>query len=54
MSKPRICYLCGKPAQEFASVWTSEHGERFYCHPDEGADCYVEATVWGASPETSA
>jgi hypothetical protein len=46
----RICYLCGEPAKGYASVWSSEYGERFYCHGDEGESCYVEATVWNAVP----
>lgn len=44
MSK-RKCYLCGKdPAEGFASIWTRETGERFYCHGDEQELSCYEAT----------
>lgn len=45
------CHLCGRDltGEPFGAVWTKATGDRFYCHPDEGPDCYVEATVWGAA-----
>lgn len=39
----RICALCGQEARGFASVWTAETGQRWYCHPNTGPDCYTEA-----------
>lgn len=38
----RTCARCGKsPADGFASIWTAETGERWYCHGDDGLSCYV-------------
>ena len=45
--KKRQCARCGKKLTEiFASVWSSEHGEVFYCHDNDGT-CYVGATMNG-------
>lgn len=41
----RSCARCGKtPPDGFASVWWGGR-EVFYCHPDEGEDCY-SLTSW--------
>lgn len=46
MAKKR-CARCGKDLAPmngvYASVWSSDRGEIFYCHDDEGT-CYVPAT----------
>lgn len=43
MSK-RKCIRCGKdPAEGFASIWTAEKGEQFYCHGDDAVSCYERA-----------
>lgn len=37
----RKCAVCAKdPAKGFASVWWGGR-EVWYCHPDEGASCFV-------------
>lgn len=48
----RICFRCGNPATGYASVWTAEHGERWYCHGDEDAEptCYEQGQ---RAPESS-
>jgi hypothetical protein len=52
MSK-RKCGRCGKdPAEGFASIWSIDTGEVYYCHgDDEETSCYEESswdTSWAA------
>jgi hypothetical protein len=51
MSK-RKCGICGlDPAEGFASSWTKEAGEVFYCHgDDDGVSCYERASWSAAEP----
>ncbi len=40
----RICHLCGQPAKGYASIWTADRGELWYCHgDDEDESCYERA-----------
>lgn len=51
MSKVKKCERCRKDLSGgiYASVWSSDRGEAFYCHDDE-SDCYSPAT-WDGYPE---
>lgn len=45
--EPGPCYRCGKnPAEGYASIWTPEHGQRWFCHGDDDDDptCYMAAS----------
>jgi len=46
-SETPICARCGKSVRGFASVW-HDGREDFYCHPDEGEDCYSLRGVPGS------
>lgn len=51
--RTKKCARCGKELDGlYASVWSSDRGEVFYCHDDEGT-CYVGATI-GGYPELDA
>lgn len=40
-NSPRRCGRCGKDlAEGFASVWTRDTGEVFYCRGDDSPSCY--------------
>lgn len=36
------CQLCGKETYGAAGI-----NDRFYCHPDKGPSCYVQASLLG-------
>lgn len=45
------CVICGaNPARGYASRWTAERGEEWFCHPDEGPSCYALDELLATSP----